>query len=200
MLDFRAHLRLRAILRALHFIHPILITVALAGEILCLRRALLQHAALSAIRLIAPPRVSSVSSRSGSIRESATFAGVCHQRMNQLTLAIHAHVRLHPEVPLLPLARLVHLRITLLLAVLRRTRGVHDRRIHLSFPCRCATPALVSAPAPARRCAVPTDAPPLSAGLADRRLIRRRLPPQIDVHKATQRHRFIQRLFHCRVR
>src|ERR1019366_6165457 len=40
----------------------------------------------------------------------------------------------------------------------------------------------------------------LVAELAHRRLIRHRLPPQIDVYESAQRPRFIQRFFHRRVR
>ena len=53
-----------------------------------------------------------------------------HHRVNQLGLAVHSDVRFHPEVPLLALARLMHLRIPLLAGVLGRTRCVDNRRIH----------------------------------------------------------------------
>src|ERR1700694_4383806 len=49
--------------------------------------------------------------------------------MNDLRLAIHLNMRFHPEVTFLALPRLMHLRIAFLLAVLRRTRSVNDRRI-----------------------------------------------------------------------
>src|SRR5438132_13612276 len=47
-----------------------------------------------------------------------------HRRVDDLRLAIHPHVRLHPEVPLFALLRLVHLRIALLLPVLGRSGWV----------------------------------------------------------------------------
>src|SRR3989441_4688571 len=47
-----------------------------------------------------------------------------------LRLAIYSHVRLHPEVPLFALLRLVHLRIALLLPILGRSGCVQDGRVH----------------------------------------------------------------------
>jgi hypothetical protein len=50
--------------------------------------------------------------------------------MHVTFFAIHADVRLGPEIPLLPFARLVHLRIALPAGVLGRRRSVNDGRIH----------------------------------------------------------------------
>ena len=52
-----------------------------------------------------------------------------YNRMNQLAATVHTNVRLHAEVPLITLLRLVHLRITRLVLVLRRTRRIDDRGI-----------------------------------------------------------------------
>lgn len=43
--------------------------------------------------------------------------------MNELCLAIHANMRLHADIPLVPLLRLMHLGIPLLRAIRRRTGG-----------------------------------------------------------------------------
>src|SRR6266542_7124340 len=51
-------------------------------------------------------------------------------RVYQTGVGVHANVRLHPEVPLIALLRLVHLRIALTLRVLGRTRRRDDRRVH----------------------------------------------------------------------
>ena len=51
-------------------------------------------------------------------------------RMNQLGAAVHANMRLHAKVPLVPLLRLMHLRIPLLRPILRRTGGTDDGGIH----------------------------------------------------------------------
>ncbi len=50
--------------------------------------------------------------------------------MNQLRLAVHANMRLHAEIPLVALLGLMHLRIPLLLAILRRTGRTDDGGIH----------------------------------------------------------------------
>src|SRR5271168_2697123 len=52
-------------------------------------------------------------------------------RMHNARFRVHADARLHPEVPLVALLRLVHLRVTLPARVLRRggrmdNGGVHD--------------------------------------------------------------------------
>ena len=51
-------------------------------------------------------------------------------RVHDRLLAIHADVRLHPEVPLVALARLVHLRVPLAGRVLGRRRRMDDGRVH----------------------------------------------------------------------
>src|SRR6185312_4616049 len=51
-------------------------------------------------------------------------------RMNQLGPTVYANMSLHPEIPLVALLRLVHLWIPLLGAILRRTGGTDDGRIH----------------------------------------------------------------------
>ena len=43
---------------------------------------------------------------------------------------INAYVRLHPEIPIFPLPRLVHLRIPLLVPVLGRAGRVQDGGVH----------------------------------------------------------------------
>ncbi len=55
-----------------------------------------------------------------------------HRAVRQPRLAVHCDVQLHPEVPLLALAGLVHLGVACLVGILRRAGrtddgGVHDR-------------------------------------------------------------------------
>src|SRR3954471_6830051 len=57
------------------------------------------------------------------------IGGSAHHRMDQARGDIDPDMGLHPEVPLIALLRLVHLRITALLLVLRRRRGGNDGRI-----------------------------------------------------------------------
>ena len=42
-------------------------------------------------------------------RPIGNIGGCRHDRVDDLSLAVHAHVRFHPEVPVLPLLSLVHL-------------------------------------------------------------------------------------------
>src|ERR1044072_2601528 len=53
MLDFGAHLGLRAVLAALHFIHGAAMAVAPVGEVLGVRRVIADHVFLPPIGLIA---------------------------------------------------------------------------------------------------------------------------------------------------
>ena len=50
--------------------------------------------------------------------------------VNQSGFSVGPDVRLHPEVPLVPLLRLMHLGVARLVLVLRRGRRLDDRRIH----------------------------------------------------------------------
>src|SRR5439155_10404112 len=130
VLHLRAHRRLRAVLRPLHFVNTILVAVAPMGAVLGLRRALPDHFRLSAISLIAPhPRFFAVQ-QIGQHRRIGYVGRRRHRRVDDLRLAIHPHVRLHPEVPLFALLRLGHLRIALLLPVLGRSGCVQDGRVH----------------------------------------------------------------------
>ena len=47
-------------------------------------------------------------------------------RMNQLGLTVDPNVCLHPQKPMVTLASLMHLRVSLALLVLGRTRGIDD--------------------------------------------------------------------------
>jgi len=71
---------------------------------------------------------------------SETLAARHHRRMNDLGLAIHAHVRLHPEVPLLSLSRLMHLRVPALLAVSWSNWERESESRPRSFPVVIRTP------------------------------------------------------------
>ena len=58
-----------------------------------------------------------------------------HDAVHQPRGRVHPDVRLHPEIPLVPLLDLMHLRVPLLRAVLRRRRRVEDGRVHdRAFP------------------------------------------------------------------
>ena len=121
-------------------------------------------------------------------------------RMHQPRLGIDADVRLHAELPLVALLRLVHLRIALSRRVLRRRRRSDDRRIH-------------HRPAPqeqtlgrqmrvdrredrVRQLLVFQQAPELQ----QRRGIRRRLAPQVDAHEPANRLAVVNRVLDPLVR
>src|SRR6266568_2588188 len=104
-------------------------TTALLGEVLGLRRLLPDQRLLSGVTGITvdPPL--------GAVQQVRQRMLVMHvgrtrrHRMNQLGLAVHADVRLHPEVPLVTLLRLLHLRVPLAFLILGRTGRVDDRGI-----------------------------------------------------------------------
>ena len=128
------------------------------------------------------------------------IGGCGRHGVNQLRLTVHTNRRLHAEIPLVALLGLMHLRIPLLLAVLRRTGRTNDGRIHDG--------PLVDLHAVSRQ--IGTD--PRKALLAQlmgfqqmpkltaRRLVGSRLTPQITPHKLPHGARVIQRFLHRRIR
>src|SRR5436190_223967 len=110
MLDFGAHLGLRAVLAVLHFIYDAAMAVAPVGEVLGVRRVIADHVFLPSIGLIAiHPRLVAVQQPAKQLCVMHVCCGGLH-RVDQLGLAVHPDVQLHPEIPLLTLPRLVHLR------------------------------------------------------------------------------------------
>ena len=65
----------------------------------------------------------------GQHRRVVHIGGRRHHGVDELALAVHADMRLHPEIPLVPLPGLAHLRVAFLRRILGRTRGVDDGRI-----------------------------------------------------------------------
>ncbi len=117
-----------------------------------------------------------------------------------LVLPVDAHVRFHPEVPVLPLLRLVHLWVPALFAVLGRGRGVNQSRVHNRArrdPHPLGLQMQVHCPQNLFPQMVLFQQVPK---LAHRRLIRRRLGSQINSHELPQGRRVVQSLFHRRVR
>ena len=111
---------------------------------------------------------------------------------------VHPDVRLHPEVPLIPLLDLMHRGVARLGAVLRRRRRVEDGRVHdRAFP----------QPQALRR-QMPSDLGQqhLAQGMAfqqvpevqDGRLIGARAPCG-EAHEALHGHAVVERVFHGRV-
>lgn len=77
--------------------------------------------------------------------------------MHPSGLCVYSSIDFHPKVPLVTLPRLVHLRVTLLLDVLRLRRSIEDSRIHDDAPANLYPAALQIAvhpledPSPAAR-------------------------------------------------
>src|SRR5437899_6970673 len=104
-------------------------------------------------------------------------------RVNQLGLAVHSHMRLHPEVPLLAFPRLMHLGIAFLACVLGRTRSVNDSRVHDRSRAQ-ALPLLLQMCAYAFEDSLSqTVSLQQMAELAHRSFIGHRFSSQIDAHK-----------------
>jgi len=64
-----------------------------------------------------------------------------HHRVHQLAIPVRANVRFHPEIPLMALLGLVHLRVAFALGILGRgrrgaERGVHQRAFAQQQPAR----------------------------------------------------------------
>ena len=124
------HPRLGAVSRLLCLIHHAAMPVAPVGEVLGARRMFANDIALAAISLVAPD--------AGflSMQQIAHNCAVMHvrrrrhHRVNDLGFAVHAHMRLHAEIPLLPFAGLVHLRIAPARRILSRRRCRDNRRVH----------------------------------------------------------------------
>ena len=122
----------------------------------------------------------------------------CH-RVDQLVSAVDADVRLHAEVPLVALLGLVHLRVTLAVAVLGRTRRADDRRI--DDRTGADLEALLSQVRVDRGEDLRAQLIGLQqmAELADRRLVRHRLAAQVDADELAHRTRIVQRFLDRRI-
>lgn len=130
MFHFSPHPRLGPVLGPLDHIHDPLPPYATVREILGLGSDGANHRRLPLVRPIPPD------SRLPAMQEAREDRAIRHmgrrggRRMDELALAVDAHMGLHPEVPLLALGGLVHVWVTGLVGVLRRARGVDNRGIH----------------------------------------------------------------------
>ena len=103
--------------------------LAAVGEIRRSRRLLADHGTLAAIGLIAlHPGLPAVQ-QFGQHPAVGDIGRRRHRHMDQLDAAVDAQMRLHAELPLIALLRLMHLGITGLVGNLGRERRGDDRRI-----------------------------------------------------------------------
>jgi hypothetical protein len=104
-------------------------------------------------------------------------------RMNQLGTAVNTNMCLHAKIPLFSLLRLMHLRVPFFAEVFGRAGGIDDSSVHDG--ARADLKSVLFQIFPNQR------KEPLSkivglkkvTKLADRRLVRRRLPTQVDTDK-----------------
>lgn len=118
-----------------------------------------------------------------------------HQRMRQPRVGVHADVRLHPEVPLVALLRLMHLRIALAVSVLRRRRCGDDAGVdHGSFAQQQALGGQVLVDR-LEDALGPLVLLEQSAELQQRRRIGRVLAAQVDADESADRLAVVHRVF-----
>src|ERR1700730_16988681 len=101
-----------------YLIHDTAVAVATIGEIPCLGRMLSDHRPLSAVGLIAPHAGLLSVQQIGQYRAVGDIGRRRGHRMDQLGAAVHPEMRLHPEIPLVALLRLMHLGIARLVGIL----------------------------------------------------------------------------------
>lgn len=129
MLHLGRHIELAPVLLFLQLIDIVLEPGPLAGHVLRLRCGFFDHVGLTLIASVAP--------HLGllAMQQLRQHVAVCHasaggHRVDVALLAVHADVRLQPEVPLVSFPGLVHLRVALAARVLGRRRRMDDGCIH----------------------------------------------------------------------
>src|SRR5258706_10560843 len=96
-------------------------------EVPRLRRVLPYDRPLTAVSLITPHAGLSPMHQIGHYRAVGDIGWRGHRRMDQLGSAVDAEMRLHAEIPLLALPRLMHLGIARLVGLLCRGGRIDDR-------------------------------------------------------------------------
>ena len=195
VLDAAADLGLHAILGALRLIHDPFIPIAAVREVTGLRGVLPEDIGLALIRRVTPHPGLFAMEEVGQDRGVMNVRRGRHYGMNDLGLAVDPDMGLHAEVPLIPLTRLMHVRIALLVLVLGGRGGIDDGGID--------DRALGDLDALGLQ--MPVDLPKElfpemvlleeMTELQDGGLIRHRLPAEIDTHEPAHGHRFVQGFF-----
>src|SRR6202035_5487535 len=126
----RTHARFGSVLGLLLLVNPVLITITTVSVVLRQGGALLDHFGLSTIGLVTPYPGLFTMQQIRQHRRVRNIGRRGHRRVDDLGLAVHSYMGLHPEVPLVAFLRLVHFRIALLLSVFGRGRRMQDRRVH----------------------------------------------------------------------
>ena len=118
MFDLGPHFGLGAVFRPLDFVDDTAVAVAAIDEILGLWCALSDHRPLATVGLITPHPGLVAMQQIGQYRAFSDIGRGGDHRMDQLGAAVDTNMRLHAEVPLVALLRLMHLRSRALLAFL----------------------------------------------------------------------------------
>ena len=132
VLDAAADLGLHAILGALRLIHDPFIPIAAVREVTGLRGVLPEDIGLALIRRVTPHPGLFAMEEVGQDRGVMNVRRGRHYGMNDLGLAVDPDMGLYPlqgvhaEVPLIPLTRLMPVRIALLVLVLGGRGGIDD--------------------------------------------------------------------------
>src|ERR1017187_6580728 len=130
MFYFRTYSRLSRVLASGFFVDIVLELRPAAGHVLGVGRGLADGIRLALIAAVAPHLAFLA------VQQVRQHMFVRHRgrrgadRMHHALLAVHPDVRLQPEVPLLALPGLVHLRVALAARVLGRRRRMDNGRIH----------------------------------------------------------------------
>ena len=123
-----------------------------------------------------------------------------YHRVDESGSAVDTDMGLHTEVPLVALARLFHFRVTLLLSVFGGAWSVDDAGINNSAPGHFHSIVLEILIHQVEQLVAQVVLFHQMAELADGRLIRRRLSPEIDAYKLAQRLGIIKSFLRSRIR
>jgi hypothetical protein len=116
-------------LGAVFRLHDAAMAVAAVDEVLRPRGVLEDHRPLATVRLIAPHARLFAMQKIGQHRAVGDIGRRGDDRVDQLGAAVDAEMRLHAEIPLVALLRLMHLGIARLVGILGRRGRIDDRCI-----------------------------------------------------------------------
>ena len=128
--DLRANTRLVANLGFDALVDPLAATVSAVGAVAGARGDRADDIGMPLVGLIAPDAGLFAAQQMRQSQSVGDIGSRDQHGMDELVAAVDGDVRLHAEIPLLSLGRLVHLRIALAILVLRRARSTDDRGIH----------------------------------------------------------------------
>ena len=129
MFDLGPDTRLRRVLRPFDLIDLALTPAPAVGHVLRVRRAVFDHFALTLVGRVTPDLGLFTVQQIGQAGRIVDVRRGRGDGMDEFGPAVDTNVRLHPEEPLVALLRLVHVRITGLVLVLRRRRCADDRGV-----------------------------------------------------------------------